>query len=73
MSTEKIVLGHCEKTGKKFGIEVRKGGTEYRAVNFVELKESEYAGLSSKIAVNGLQSGSNLLACKKCSSRKVAG
>lgn len=73
MASEKILVGHCDKTGKRFGIELKRNGTNYQAVNFVELSPGEAKGLSSEVSVGAVTSAASLLPCKYCSSRKVSG
>ena len=73
MADVKIILAHCEVTGQKFVIEVHEKMSRNEAVNFIDIPDSRYENLSSNIAVEGLESASNLLACKYCRSRKVAG
>ena len=73
MADEKIILAHCTKTGKKFCIEAKKKGQSYEAVNFIDLSDSDYSKLSSEIACKRLLTGDNLIACRYCQSRKVAG
>ncbi len=73
MAGEKILLAHCPKTGKKFCVEVKKNGLTYEAVNFVDLSESDYAKLSSEISPATVVSADNLVACRYCQSRRVAG
>lgn len=73
MAGEKIMLAHCSKTGKKFCIEVKKSGSTYEAVNFVDLSDSDYAKLSSEISPATIVSAGNLVSCRYCQSRKIAG
>ena len=73
MADGKIVLAHCEKTGKKFCMEVRRNCGTDSVVNFVELTDAEYKALFSEISSEGLCSAQNLLPCRYCGSRKVAG
>ena len=70
MAGEKILLAHCPKTGKKFCVAVKKSGSTYEAVNFVDVSDSDYAKLSSEISPVTLDSASNLVACRYCQSRK---
>ena len=68
MAGEKILLAHCPKTGKKFCIEVKKGGSTYEAVNFVDLSDSDYEKLSSEISPATIFSAGNLVSCRYCQS-----
>ena len=68
MAGEKIMLAHCSKTGKKFCIEVKKSGSTYEAVNFVDLSDSDYAKLSSEISPATIVSAGNLVSCRYCQS-----
>ena len=73
MEDVKIIFAQCEKTGIKFLIEVHNIKSRYEAVNFIDITDPRYENLSSNITVEGLESANNLLACKFCQSRKVAG
>lgn len=73
MADESIILAHCSKTGKKFCIEVKKKGSGYQAVNFVDLSDGNYNSLVSELSCESLTSADNLLPCRYCQSRKVSG
>ena len=73
MADESIILAHCSKTGKKFCIEVKKKGSGYQAVNFVDLSDGNYISLVSELSCESLTSADNLLPCRYCQSRKVSG
>ena len=73
MADESIILAHCSKTAKKFCIEVKKKGSGYQAVNFVDLSDGNYNSLVSELSRESLTSADNLLPCRYCQSRKVSG
>lgn len=69
----KIILAHCNKTGKKLCIEVKKETFKYEAVNFIDLSDSDYEKLGSEMVCDELFSAKNLIPCRFCGSRKVSG
>lgn len=73
MAERKIVLAHCSKTNRKFCLEVEKKFSDFEVVNFIDLKDAEYNSLISEITDNSLKSAQNLIPCRYCQSRKVAG
>lgn len=73
MDDIKILLAHCRKTGKKFCIEAKKNQTQWKVSNFIELTDSEAAGLKPSDFDGMLETSLALIPCYKCRSRKVSG
>ena len=68
-----MLKGYCAKTGQHFGIEVKKFGLSWRAVDFIHISEEEAAVMTSEVKPSRLESNQNLLPCRKCGSRSVGG
>lgn len=73
MSDNKFLKAQCKKTGRWYGLEIRKTGPKWKVVNLIDLSESEAAVLTSEIEQDYLETDSNLLACKTCGNRVVGG
>ena len=69
----KFVKGYCRKTGQHFGLELKKIGSEWKVVNFVDITAKEASAITSEISQSRFLTNDNLLPCRKCSSRVVSG
>lgn len=73
MKNTKIVKAKCKKTGKAFGLEIKKKGSRWEVVDFVPLTPEQDAKLESQEYVTNLQVAASIQACGGCGSRKVGG
>lgn len=73
MGERSFVKAKCRKTGRFYALEAGRYGGIWKIVNMTDLPENEAALVSSEIRQNRFETGSNLLACKKCGSRRVGG
>ena len=73
MEKSKFVKARCKKTGRWYGLEVRKIGREYKVINMTDLSDREAAILSSEVEQPSFATNENLLACSVCGNRKVGG
>ena len=73
MAESKFVKARCQKTGKYYGLECRKIGSEWKVVNFIDLSNEEAAVVTSEIEQSSFKTNSNLLPCEKCGSTTVGG
>ena len=73
MNSEKIVLARCRKINRKYCLEIKQSGQISEVVNFIELSDDEYHLLSTDIHVDRIRSANNLIPCRYCGSRAVAG
>ena len=73
MEDSKFIKAKCRKTGRWYGLEIRKFGGEWKVVNMIDLPESEAKLISSEIKQAAFYTNDNLNPCTKCKSRKVGG
>ena len=73
MQDTKFIKAKCEKTGKRFGLEIKKFGLEWKVVNFINLTEAEAAVITSEVKQRKFVTNANLQPCKKCGKRIVGG
>ncbi len=69
----KFVKARCQKTNEAFGIEVKKFGSKWKAVDFVKLTREQDAKLESQVDVDRLEAADSIQACSGCGSRKIGG
>lgn len=65
----KLVLARCQKKNRDFCLEVTDDG---RVTNFIELTPEEKKHIPASFVEGGLTTDQNLLACKRCRTRRVA-
>ncbi len=73
MKDTKIVKAYCEKTKQYFGIEMKKVGSEWKAVDFINMSDEEAGVVSSEVKQASFKTNTNLLPCEKCGKRDIGG
>ncbi|MCR5675776.1 MAG: TerD family protein [Lachnospiraceae bacterium] len=73
MGEGKFLKAKCKKTGRFYALEVKKYGGTWKVVNMTDLPDREAALVSSEVKQDFFDTNKNLLACKKCGSRRVGG
>ena len=73
MKDTKILKAYCDKTKQYFGIEVKKIGGEWKAVDFINMSADEASVVASELKQDRFQTSDNLLPCKKCGKRTISG
>lgn len=67
----KLVKARCSKYDKKFLIECREENGKLKAINFLNLTESEYNSVKGLPVSGDFITADNLIACNGCHSRKI--
>lgn len=73
MVETKMIKGYCEKRKRHFGLELKKFGTDWRVVNFIDITPEEASVMTTDVRQSTFSTNSNLLPCLRCGSRKVGG
>ena len=73
MEGTKFLKAYCNKNKQYFGIEIKKIGSDFKAVDFTFLPDEQARLLTSEVKQNKFYTNTNLLPCKKCGSRLIGG
>ena len=73
MSQNGFLKARCGKTGRFYGMELRRVDGVWNVVNMTDLSPSEAARVSSDIPKGTYETNTNLLPCATCGSRRVGG
>ncbi|MBO4668149.1 MAG: TerD family protein [Bacilli bacterium] len=73
MEGTKFVKAYCNKTHQYYGIEVKKVGSTYKAVDFTFLNDENAKLLTTEVKQDKFYTNDNLISCKKCGSRLIGG
>ena len=73
MAETKFIKARCDRTGKYYGLEVKKIGTVWKVVNMIGLSTDEARVITSEISQPSFETHTTLVPCKVCRSRKVGG
>ena len=73
MEGTKFLKAYCNKNKQYFGIEIKKIGSEWKAVDFTFLPDDKARLLTSEVKQAKFYTNSNLLPCKKCGGRVIGG
>ena len=70
-SESRMLKAVCKKTGRYFGLELKKIGATWKVVNMVVLSDEERKIISSEVRQMVFETNDNLIACSKCGNRKI--
>lgn len=73
MKDTKFLKAYCSKTHQYFGIEIKKIGSEWKAVDFTFLPDDKAKLLTSEVKQSSFQTNTNLIPCNKCGKRIIGG
>lgn len=73
MAESKFLKAYCSKTGRYYGLEIKKFGSKWKVVNMISVSDDEGRLLSSEVEQPFFETNDNLLACHRCGNRKVGG
>ena len=71
MEETKLLKAYCQKTGKKFILQLRKVGSAWKTVNFVDITEDDYGAMYSEMRVDSPQTADSLVPCEGCGKRNI--
>ena len=71
MSESKMLKARCAKTGRFYGLELRKIGFDWKVVNMIDLSKEESDIIMSEVRQPFFETNNNLLACARCGSRRI--
>ena len=73
MSESKMLKARCRKTGRSYGMEIKKFGSVWKVVNMIDLNDEEAGIIMSEVRQPSFETHTNLLACTRCGGRRVGG
>lgn len=73
MAESKMLKAKCKRTGRLYGLELKKIGADWKVVNMIDLSAEEYGVIMSEVRQPVFETNSNLISCTKCGNRKVSG
>ena len=73
MSESKMLKARCRKTGRSYGMEIKKIGSTWKVVNMIDLNDEEAGIIMSEVRQSSFETHTNLLPCARCGSRRVGG
>ena len=73
MRDTKMLKAVCKRTGAHFGIEIKKIGRDWRAVDFIRITDTEATLMESAVRQPKFISNDNLQPCRVCGARTVGG
>ncbi len=68
----KILKAKCKKTGRYYGLELRRVGSDWKVANMVWLNDDESKIIASEVRQPKFYTNSNLRACKGCGTREIS-
>ena len=71
MAESKMLKARCRKTGRLYGLELKKVGSDWKVVNMIDLSAAEYSVIMSEVKQPVFETNNNLIACSKCGNRQV--
>lgn len=71
MKNTKFLKAYCDKSKKYYGLEIKKFGSTWKVIDFIELSKEEASVLTSEIKQPSFSTNENLLPCKACGKRTV--
>lgn len=73
MSESKMLKAKCKKTGRAYGLEIKRIGSTWKVVNMVDLSCEEAGIIMTEVRQPFFETNESLLPCTKCGGRKVSG
>lgn len=73
MSDSKMLKARCTKTGRAYGLELKKYGADWKVVNMIDLSSEEAGIIMSEVRQPFFETNKNLLSCVKCGNRRISG
>lgn len=73
MEANKFLKAKCRKTGRWYGLEIKRFDGKWKVVNMIDLTDAEAAVISSEVKQTEFETNDNLRACFTCGSRRVGG
>lgn len=73
MAESKMLKARCTKTGRYYGLELKKIGADWKVVNMIDLSKEEAGIIMSEVRQPFFDTHTTLLPCVKCGNRRVAG
>ncbi len=73
MAESKMLKAKCAKTGRRFAMELRQYGSEWKVVNFIDIPKEAADVIMSEVKQPVFKTNDNLLACTGCGKRNVGG
>ena len=73
MTESKMLKARCSKTGRYYGLELRKIGSSWKVVNMIDLSGREADIIMSEVRQSAFETYENLIPCTGCGSRRVGG